>query len=144
MRTWIKFLIIGWSIVSVGIIIVSFQLTKNVFIQEDYQILIEHKGPPANAWKPPETDIVVSNNPGIFDQFIFETESITKQDFVNMMKKAKSVTIESKNKIKDNSIYLLLPIYAFTIWGLPILVFSGVGIIFGRGKGNQMIREPEK
>jgi len=148
MRAWIKYLIIGWSIVSLGIVIVSFQLMKAHYIEEGYEIMMVHK----------PTRMQLDKIPGEPDKFIegtiaeslfndpnpYRNMSITKEEFVERMKKAKGVTIESKRMVKDKSIYLFFPLYSFIIWGLPILIFSLVGTIFGREKRTQMKEEPGK
>ena len=48
------------------------------------------------------------------------------------MKKAKGITIRPRTNVKDESIYLFLPLYAFAVWMLPVLVFSLVGLLFSR------------
>ena len=133
MKEWIKFLIIGWSIVSVGIIIVSFQMMKEDYIQEDYTIMM--------LLKTPERFGVSEEDPeGIFhwnaenlflgERGIFDENSITKKEFVERMKKAKGVEITSKNYIVDKSIYIFLPIYAFGVWAIPIIVFTLIRVVF--------------
>lgn len=133
MNIWAKYLTIGWSIVTVAIVIVSFQLMKNQFIEEDYEVMMVYKVPEKMA----TTDNVPSHWEAVaenlfYNKDIFDTISITKKEFVERMKKAKGVTIESKNKIKDKSVYLFLPLYAFAVWTVPILVFSLVGLLFSR------------
>jgi hypothetical protein len=152
MRTWIKYLIIGWSIVSIVLVIVSFQLAKSDFVKEDYEIMMVLKAPEKAALTPPPGYIL--DEPEVIAEKLFPKQkakdflhgldpSITKKEFVDKIKKAKGVTIESKTKV-DKAIYVILPIYAFLVWGIPILVFSLVGVIFGRGKGNQTKEEPGK
>lgn len=133
MKSWTKYLIIGWSIVSVGIIIVSFQLMKNDFIQEDYEIMMIYKTPekiPPTEKFPNEWEVLAEDL--FYGKDVFDTLSITKKQFADRMKKAKGVTIESKNKVKDKSVYVFLPLYAFAVWAIPILVFSLLGILFYR------------
>ena len=52
MKIWAKYLTIGWSIVTVAIVIVSFQLMKSHFIEEDYEVMMVYKVPE----KMPATD----------------------------------------------------------------------------------------
>jgi hypothetical protein len=131
MKLWAKYLTIGWSIVCVAIVIVSYQLMKSHFVEEDYEISTVLKVPE----KIPSTD-KESHNIEMIGEFlfsgkdVFHTVSITKKEFVEKIKKAKGITIETKTKVKDNSIYLILPLYAFAIWMIPILVFSLVGLLF--------------
>jgi hypothetical protein len=142
MKGWMKYLIIGWSIVSVGLVIVSFQLAKSDFIKEDYEIMMVLKAPEKAALTPPPGYIL--DEPEVIAEKLFPGQkakdfldgldpSITKKEFVDKIKKAKGVTIESKTKV-NKAIYMILPIYAFLVWGIPILVFSLVGVIFGRAK----------
>lgn len=139
MKIWAKYLTIGWSVVSVGIVIVSFQIIKDSYLEEDYEVMMVYKVPEKVAptdkfpseWEAVgEWEAVAENL--FFGKNVFNTLSITKKEFVDRMKKAKGVTIKSKNKIKDKSIYLLLPLYAFTVWSIPIFVFSLVGLLFSR------------
>lgn len=133
MKIWAKYLTIGWSIVTVAIVIVSFQLMKSHFIEEDYEVMM--------VYKVPEKMAATDNVPGhwetisenlFYNKDVFDTISITKKEFIDRMKKAKGVTIESKTKIKDKSVYLFLPLYAFAVWTIPIVVFSLVGLLFSR------------
>jgi len=136
MKDWIKFLIIGWSIVSLGILIVSFQIMKEDFIQEDYEIMMIYKTPEKIAPTenfPHEWEAVAENL--FYGKDIFDNIAITKKQFVERMKKAKGVTITSKNRIKNRSVYTFLPVYAFGIWALPIIVFSLIGIVFTQKDG---------
>jgi hypothetical protein len=128
MKIWAKYLIIGWSIVTVGIIIVSFQLMKNHFIEETYEVWVVYK----DLEEAGDLELIAQDL--FYNKDVFDTlnPSITKKEFVERMKKAKRITIESKNKIKDKSIYLFLPLYAFAVWMIPILVFSLIGLLFSR------------
>jgi|GEM_PF-2599355 hypothetical protein len=143
MKVWIKYLIIGWSIACVGIVIVSFQLMKSHFIEEDYFITATLKEPVKETLKDgrewTQTGEMLFGYGDVFNEI-----ALTKKEFVDRMKKAKGITIESKNTVRDNLIYIVLPIYVFTIWAIPILVFSLVGLIFDRGKKPQMKEEPGK
>jgi hypothetical protein len=133
MKLWAKYLIIGWSIVTVAIVIVSFQLMKSHFIEEDYEIMMVYKEPekmPASDNGPGHWEAVAENL--FFNKDVFDTIAITKKEFVDRMKKAKGVTIDSKTTIKDKSVYLFLPLYTFLVWTIPILVFSLVGFLFSR------------
>jgi hypothetical protein len=133
MKIWAKYLTIGWFIVCVAIVIVSFQLMKSHFVEEDYEVMMVYKVPEKMAATDKFThdwEAVAENL--FYNKDVFDTISITKKEFVDRMKKAKGVTIESKTKIKDKSVYLLLPLYAFAVWTIPILVFSLVGLLFSR------------
>lgn len=133
MRIWAKYLIIGWSIVSVGIIIVTFQIMKAAFIDEDYEITIAYKTPEkvqATGNTQKEWEIVGET---LFHD-VFDEISITKKQFIERIQKAKGITIESKHKLNDYKIYIYLPLYAFAVWGVPIVVFTLLGILFSKKK----------
>ncbi len=128
MKSWTKFLIIGWSIVSLGIIIISYQIMKKEYIQEDYEVSVILKTPQK-----------ISPNFELIAEPLFKDENIkegnillTKMEFVEVIKKAKGIEIQSKSIVKDKSIYLILPIYAFAIWMIPVTVFSLLGLLFTR------------
>jgi len=106
---------------------------KSHFIEEDYEVTLVYKTPEkvksaTNSDK--EWEIVAESL--FFGKDVFDTISITKKEFIERIKKAKSVTIESKNKVKDTSVYLFFPIYAFIVWSIPVLVFSLIGLLFSR------------
>ena len=138
MKIWAKYLIIGWSIVSAAIIIVSFQIMKNDYIEEDYEVMM--------VYTVPEKEKIEGSTGHLeaiaADLFYKKTDplslldyvapALTKKEFVEKMKKAKGITIESNSKIKDKIIYVYLPIYAFAVWMIPILVFSLMGLLFSR------------
>jgi hypothetical protein len=130
-KAWAKYLIVGWSIVSVAIVIVSFQLMKGHFIEEDYEITMIYKIP-EKVVMTNDTQIELLGQPLFQGKDIFDNLSITKKEFVERMKKAKGITIESRNKIKDKLVYLFLPLYAFAVWMIPTVVFALVGLLFSR------------
>ncbi len=133
MRIWARYLIIGWSIVSVAIVIVTFQLMKSHFIEEDYEVTLVYKTPEkVKSLSNPEKEWEIVAESLFSGKDVYETISITKKEFIERIKKAKSVTIESKSKVKDTSIYLFFPIYAFIVWTIPVLVFSLLGLLFSK------------
>lgn len=132
MKIWIKYLIIGWSIMCIGIIVVSYQIMKFNFVNEEYEITMSYKVPAkipsqeskANDW------IIVAET--LFPQGLVDQAFTTQKEVKEKLMKAKGVTIKSKNEVKDNLIYVFLPLYAFIIWAFPILIFSLIGILFGK------------
>lgn len=139
MKTWIKYLIIGWSIVCVGIIIVSYLIMKREYVREDYGISIVYKA------SPNPTPGQIYNTWEILGESLFkdvdrkegELLLLSKEEFVQAIKRAKGdlsklkgIEIQSNSQVKDKSIYLALPLYSFTVWAIPILIFSLIGIIF--------------
>lgn len=137
MKTWMKYLIIGWSIACVGIFIVSYQMLKSEAIVERHSVTLIPRSPenatPAYDWEAAGDDLfgrdIVDKK---IDPLSFYEPSITKQEFVHRMKNAKGVIIESKTRAIGKIIYVLFPIYAFAIWAIPITVFLVLGMIFGR------------
>jgi hypothetical protein len=138
MRTWMKYLVIGWSIVSVGIAALCLPVMKTHFIKEDYRVIMALKTPEKfGDLERIGEDLFYDSKNGINDV------SISKQEFVERMKKVKGVTIESKTTV-DSIIYKLLPIYTFFLWCIPITVFLLVFDIFDRMKKALMKKEPGK
>ena len=129
MGTWAKYLIIGWSMVSIGIIIVAFQVMEEDFIEKDFDVVMIYKTPEKASADLP-SNLTAIGEDLFYGKDEFDNLSITKEQFVERMKKAKGITIQSKNRIKDRSIYIYLPIYGFAIWAIPILVFSLLGNLF--------------
>lgn len=133
MKAWIKYLILGWSIVSVGITIVSFQIMKSQFIEEDYQVSVFYKEPEkGSADGRKEIGVLLFDYKDPLGLLKNDPMTITKKEFVDMMKMAKDVNIVPKSWVKDRAIYLYLPMYAFVVWAIPIVVFSLVGLLFSR------------
>lgn len=136
MKTWIKYLIIGWSIACAGIFIVSYQMLKSEAIVERHSVTLVPAAPanhaPAYDWEAVGDDLfgrdLVDKK---IDPLSLYEPTITKQDFVHRMKNAKGVVIESKTRAIGKIIYVLFPIYAFAIWAIPITVFLVLGMIFG-------------
>jgi len=89
------------------------------FIREDYNIILPlHES--GDGWKLSRS--IFSN----------DEEFLNKDEFIKRIKEAKKIELQAHYKIKNKSIYLFLPIYAFLVWGLPILVFSLVGNLFSK------------
>lgn len=133
MRTWAKYLTIGWSIVTLAIVITSFQLLKYNFIEEDYEVTVNYKMPEKMAsTNDVENQWEVVGESLFHGKDVFAATSITKKEFVDRIKRAKGITIETKNRVKENSVYILFPFYAFIIWTIPIIVFSLIGLLFSR------------
>lgn len=153
MNTWIKYLIIGWSIVSVGLVVLSFRVTKRSIIEEKYFISlpesIQHKISRIITPRLPEGFILDMTNykkEGFTDQEIFDYTlkklaemlsdakiTLTTKEFNTILKDVKELQIESQHKVKNPlEFYILFPLYAFLIWALPIIVFSLVGLVFSR------------
>jgi hypothetical protein len=129
MKTWVKYLVIGWSLICVGIIIVSFQIMKNDYIQYDYTFWPSE---PQNLGKGETSGKGAGWEEVIPFLFTHEGNLLTKDQFIERIKGAKSIQAISFHKVKDRSIYVYLPIYALIVWALPILMFALLGILFGK------------
>ena len=134
MNTWMKYLVVGWSIVSLGIILVSFQLMNKNLINENYIIPLPEtlQAKISEAKKHDYTNQEVIDY--LQDKFkeLIDRETLSiKAEELNKLLMTKELHIKSQHNV-DSIIYLILPIYAFGIWAIPILVFSIVGSIFSR------------
>jgi len=131
MKVWAKYLVVGWSVIAAAIVVVSFTLMKSHFVEEEYEIMMAYKVPEkVAAANNTQSDWELVGENLFQGQDAFDSISITKKQFVERMRKAKGVTIESKQRVKDNALYLYLPLYAFAVWMMPILVFSLLGMLF--------------
>ena len=130
MKAWTKYLVIGWSIICVGITIVSFQIMKNDYIQEDYDIFLPLRVPEK-----------LEGGLEFMGPLIYADEKekfLSKEQFIERAKGAKSIELRGTSKVKNKAIYLYLPIYAFVVWALPILMFVLVGNLFGKTRLSTM------
>jgi hypothetical protein len=59
-----------------------------------------------------------------------DDEFLSKEKFIERVKVAKYIELHSNFKVKNKSIYLYLPIYAFMVWAFPILMFALLGNLF--------------
>lgn len=131
MKTWIKFLIIGWSFVSAAIIIVTYNVMKYEFVTEDYSIELTHN---TSELKPGDIyDLrkatVISY---LYDDYY--KMPLYKSEFIERIKNAKSINLHSSHSVNNKAIYLYLPLYSFVVWAFPILVFTLMGIVFEKSK----------
>ncbi len=134
MKTWMKYLVIGWSIVCLGLIIATFQIMKNEYVEVSYSIE-PSKATQNWALNRIRTD---SNNQDIYNflikrykEIFIDKRIIETTELNNILKDEAFFKVES-HYIIDNMIFVLYPIYAFLIWGTPVLVFSLIGVIFTR------------
>ena len=127
MRIWMKYLIVGWSIITAGIILAAFQVMKYDFIKEDYEINEYLKNSELNPSG-------ISLEEELFKDNAFGQWAITKSEFINRIKNSERIHLESNHKVQYRTIYLYLPIYGFIIWSVPIFVFSLLGYLFGKSK----------
>lgn len=125
MRSLLRYFVIGWSIVTIGILIVSYGIMKKDYVQEQYEIVLSTKDPEAFevAFSQVSANIFhYTDNEGVAHL----TNKPTMLDNVDR----KGIKVRSNNQVKNARIYLFLPIYAFLIWALPIAVFSLLGRLF--------------
>jgi hypothetical protein len=129
MRLWTKYLVVGWSLVCIGIVIVSFQVMKRQFIEEDFEVMLVYQSPQNTE-----------SGENIVGEDLFHGKdwvgkaAITKENFVDRIKKAKGFNIWSKHRVVNKGIFLYLPLYAFAVWAVPIVVLSLIGVLFSREK----------
>ncbi len=129
MGIWTKYLIVGWSLITVGIILVSFQIMKYDLIKEDYEL--------TEFLKTSETtpkDVSIEGE--LFKDNAFGEWAITKSEFISRIKNSEGIRLRSNHKIQYQKIYLYLPIYGFVVWSAPICVFALLGFLFGKAKTN--------
>ena len=129
MNTWMKYFIFGWSLITVGVILVSFQIMKYDFIKEDYGLTEYLK----NSGTNPEG---VSIEEDLFRDNAFGQWAITKSDFINRIKNSEGIRLKSNHRVKDRKIYLYLPVYGFIVWSVPIFVFYLLGCLGRKEKQN--------
>ena len=136
MKTYFKYLIIGWSIVSIVLVILSFQVMKKEFIEEKFVL-----------WMP---SLKQAEGKYVFGEQLFQ---ITLEELGKKVKARYSEYSDLEDRdvgrrvfdkyLKDKGLdvelryepsifYIVFPIYTFFIWALPVIVFSLVGIIFSR------------
>jgi hypothetical protein len=128
MTTWMKFLVIGWSIVCVGIMLFTYPIMKKQYIDEDYEIYLALKEP-----------VKVGKNSYRLSESLFQQdERITKKQMVSRLQDTniENITITTIQKRFDDRIYIVLPLFTFLVWVIPVTVFSLVGVLFSRRTDN--------
>ncbi|MBI4764277.1 MAG: hypothetical protein HY787_06710 [Deltaproteobacteria bacterium] len=128
MRTWTKLLVVGWSILCIGIIVVSFQIMKKDYVAETYSI-----------WAPLLVPEKVGDGVERLAAWLYPNQNerfLSKEQFIERVKGAKGVELKSEHTVKNKAIYLYLPIYSFVVWAFPILVFVAVGRLFEKNPTN--------
>jgi hypothetical protein len=128
MTTWMKYLVIGWSIVCVGIALFTYPIMKKQYIDEDYEIYLPLKEP-----------VKVGKNSYRLSESLFQQdERITKKQLVSRLENTniENITITTIQKRFDDRIYIVLPLLTFLVWFIPVMVFSLVGILFSRRTDN--------
>jgi hypothetical protein len=128
MTTWMKYLVIGWSIVCVGIMLFTYPIMKKQYIDEDYEIYLALKEP-----------VKVGKNSYRLSESLFQQdERITKKQMVSRLQDTniENITITTIQKRFDDRIYIVLPLFTFLVWVIPVTVFSLVGVLFSRRTDN--------
>lgn len=123
-----KFLVIGWSIVCVGIMLFTYPIMKKQYIDEDYEIYLALKEP-----------VKVGKNSYRLSESLFQQdERITKKQMVSRLQDTniENITITTIQKRFDDRIYIVLPLFTFLVWVIPVTVFSLVGVLFSRRTDN--------
>ena len=145
MRTYFKYLIICWSIICTALF---FYLVKIMKIETTETKYVIHPMKEGNITTKEIMDLEISPPPG----FVIDKDSpLTtkelrqlernfelKNDYyaLNLIRllKEKGVEIEFKQGIKDAQFAVLFITFAFIVWAIPIVVFSLLGLMFGRSK----------
>ncbi len=124
MTEWMKYLVIGWSIVCVGIALFTYPIMKKQFIDEDYEIYLPFKEPVK----------VGKNSYQLTEPLFQQDEHITKKQMVSRLQNTniENITITTVQKRFDDRIYVILPLFTFFVWFVPVTVFSLVGVLFTR------------
>jgi hypothetical protein len=124
MKTWAKFLVVGWSIVCIGIVAVSYQVMKKDYVDDSYKIFL--------PFRTPED---MGGGVKRLANWLYANEDeqyLSKEQFIERAKGARALDLQSEHKVKNRAIYLYLPIYSFAIWALPLLVFVILGHLFAK------------
>lgn len=92
MKIWIKYFIIGWSIINVGILIVSFQIMKSEFIKTSIGVKLQKT-------EAPSPGALFSGSDREKSMFKDSESFISKEEFLNRMKNEKGIIIDKKEKV---------------------------------------------
>ncbi len=89
MKIWNKYFIIGWSIINVGILIVSFQIMKSEFIKANIGIRVQ-------ATEAPSMGAQLSGTARERSLFKDSESFISKEEFLRRLKNEKGIIIDKK------------------------------------------------
>lgn len=154
MKTYFKYLIIGWSIVSVALVVLFFQITKDSVIEEEYVIqqpelisskvneFIKKKRSEDPKSVPTGREMLLNNAPsyGYLEEYLQKVRKTITKEELNAILKDEGLKIKCQRKIDDPAaVYILFPLFAFFIWALPVTVFSLVGLLFSKNSKHKTL-----
>lgn len=119
MKAFFKLLVIGWSIACVGIFIISYKEMK--LGTHSIKVELYMLKPSGGGWQDVLKIESLTEPPGVIPQWFKEVAA----------QNPKSLEYRETNSL-EGRFYFLLPTFCFAVWAIPILVFSTVGLLFGK------------
>jgi hypothetical protein len=119
MKTFFKLLVIGWSIACIGVFAVSYKEMR--LGAQSTTVELNMLVPSGGGWQDVLRIESLAEPPGVVPQWFKEIAAHNP----------KSLEYREKNTL-EGRFYLLLPTFCFAVWGIPIVVFSTVGLLFGK------------
>jgi len=118
MRTFLKYLVIGWSIACIGIFIIAYKQMNLGYQQLTVELYMLK--PPVGDWQD-FLKVESLKAPGVVPQWF---KKIAAQN-------PKYLEYREINSL-DKTFYRMLPIFCFAVWAIPIFGFSVLGILFSK------------
>lgn len=119
MKAFFKLLVIGWSIACVGIFIISYKEMK--LGTQSTKVELNMLKPSGGGWQDVLKIESLTQPPGVIPQWFKEIA----------VQNPESLEYRETNSL-EGKFYFLLPMFCFAVWAFPILVFSTVGLLFGK------------
>lgn len=119
MKAFFKLLVIGWSIACIGVFVISYKEMK--LGAQSITVELNMLKPSGGGWQDVLKIESLTEPPNVIPKWFKE---IAAQN-------PKSLEYRQTNNL-ERKFYLLLPTFCFAVWGIPILVFSSVGLLFGK------------
>ena len=113
MKTYMKIMVIGWSIACIGVFVLSYKeinFGKQVLTVE-LSMLKQSKN--SNGWNDVLNVKSFNEPPGVAPQWFKEISENNPS----------KLEYKEVHKV-DSNFYFIFPIYCFAIWGVPIFIFS--------------------
>lgn len=130
MKAFFKLMVIGWSIACIGIFIISYKEMK--LGVQSIKVELYMLKPSGGGWEDVLKVESLTEPPGVIPQWFKEIAS----------QNPKSLEYRETHSLEGN-FYLLLPIFCFAVWAVPISVFSILGLLFGKKENLHKGRRPE-
>jgi len=119
MKTFFRLMVIGWSIACIGIFIVSYKELK--LASQSTRVELHMLKPSGGGWQDVLKIESLSEPPGVAPQWFKEIADHNPA----------SLEYRETNSL-HGKFYFLLPVFCFSVWAAPVLVFSAVGLLFGK------------